>query len=332
MTPKDPTPPGEDAGKAERLRRKAEKEARKKTRAAWPQPPERRMRQAMRRLEPVFGLLVLAALVLAWMNAGTLRSWLHLGSGTAGAAEPIAAPPTADPDAPTMQHPFAGSPAANWAAGAAGIVPPAPKAVGSLTAAQVGEALSLAKQYLVGTNLDPQVLRGARPAAALAVLAPQDRAAVLDTLAHPTAKNDPLGYLTRYNPEKLQPVGGAIKVRGSMAFSAGPAGSVAVHADYTFVYPFTEAGTNGPLVTRSIVRRIVDLTMTGSAPGTLSLVGTNTDEYNQPCDFTGGYLEPQFSDQNPSGSPGTGRPADPYNRSTPLAAPTQQGCGTVTRS
>ncbi|MFM9797358.1 hypothetical protein ACKI1M_48725, partial [Streptomyces turgidiscabies] len=69
-------------------------------------------------------------------------------------AAPTAAPGPASEEVPTIDRPFAGSPAAGWGDGEAGIVLPAAKAVGTVSKEQVAQALELTKKLLVGANLD----------------------------------------------------------------------------------------------------------------------------------------------------------------------------------
>jgi hypothetical protein len=52
-------------------------------------------------------------------------------------------------------------------------------------------------------------------------------------------------WFTRYQPGQVKLVGQVIKVRGEMTLSRGNQGSVKIHTDYTFVYPFTRACHEG---------------------------------------------------------------------------------------
>ncbi|NED92573.1 hypothetical protein G3I76_72530, partial [Streptomyces sp. SID11233] len=95
-----------------------------------------------------------------------------------------------------------------WAEGADGIDVPAARATGGMSAAEVRQALSRTKDFLVGTNLDPAVLRGERPTRALRFLDPRQRAVreyVADAFGAPApgAENDPLRLATRFDPARF---------------------------------------------------------------------------------------------------------------------------------
>jgi hypothetical protein len=253
-------------------------------------------------------------------------------------AAPTAPPPSQDPETPTLDEPFAGSPALRWADGEAGIVPPKAAPVGNLSKAQVEQALQLTRQLLIDANLDPATLRGERPETALSVIEPRqtdvhDR---LNTaLRDPDREHDPLSMFSRFDPEEARLVGDVVKTRGRMTFTAGEHASVAVHADYTFVYPVvrTDGSTQ---VTRTIVRRVLDIELSDPAryqvtSGKITVVRYLLDIGNSACDIHDGYLHPQFPTTEPTGAPATGPTTDPYDRSKELDPDGREGCGTVSR-
>jgi hypothetical protein len=109
-----------------------------------------------------------------------VRSLLPSGSAaTAGAAYPTQSVPggisvvTSASAAPT--DPFAGTAAATYPRGAAGITLPAAKAVRGFTRTRVGAALGQVRKALVAGRLERGMLVGHDPAAFLALLAPNDR-------------------------------------------------------------------------------------------------------------------------------------------------------------
>ncbi|MFJ3757213.1 hypothetical protein [Streptomyces sp. NPDC090080] len=254
-------------------------------------------------------------------------------------AAPTAAPSAVAADTPTLAHPFAGSPALRWADGAAGIVLPKATALGSIPKDRVELALGQTKKLLVGANLDPEVVAGARPDAALAVLDPR-QARVLDeldtALRHPSKAHDPLSLFSRFDPEDVMPAGKVVKTRGRITFAKGRFGGVAVHADFTFVYPVVPVDGSGE-VARTIVRRIVDTELPDPVryrvtPGRLTLVRYLEDAGNSACDVDDGFLHPQFPSQAPTGSAAPSGPSvDPYDRSRKIGEG-PEGCGTVSRT
>jgi hypothetical protein len=333
----------------ERLR---EQEARGELPPGWRTGPawqEMNGRAARRRkLWAILGVPVAVAVALVALKPSLLPGD-PFGTGESRAAEasplpeetaaPTAAPGASDPEEPTLDRPFAGSPALRWADGEAGIVLPEAEAVGPVSADRVEQALKLTKKLLVGANLDPKTVRGARPAAALSVLDPQQPELLdeLDTgLRSPGREHDPVTLFSRFDPDEVRPVGDVIKTRGRMTFKKGSHGGVAVRADYTFVYPVVRA--DGPTeVTRTIVRRVLDVELADPTryrvtPGRLLLLDYDQEIGNSSCFVYDGYLHPEFSSSASAGPSPSGPATDPYDRSKDIDQGDDDDCGTVTRT
>lgn len=252
---------------------------------------------------------------------------------------PTAAPGAVPDQVPTIDRPFAGSPALAWADGEAGVVLPAARAVGSASQERVSKALQLTRELLVGANLDPKTLRGERPAAALAVLDPKQPGLLDDIdafLRSPDRTHDPLTLFSRFDPNEARVVGDVVKTRGRMTYKKARYDGVTVHADYTFVYPVRPA-EGPPEVTRTIVRRVVDLELPDPAhydvtPGRLLLIRYDEELFNSACDVHDGFLHPQFRSAGPTGPPQTGPTEDPYDRSEGVGEGRAfDSCGTASR-
>ncbi|MFF3861934.1 hypothetical protein [Streptomyces sp. NPDC002209] len=303
-----------------------------------------------RRLKAAGAIVFIAALALI-----TIRPELVIDRVTGKAAQndraagplpaetarPSAPPSAAYPDRPTLKEPFKGSPALQWADGAAGIEVPAAEAVGGMSKEQVADALEKTKQFLVAANLDPATLRGERPAAALALLDPkleEQLSRVEGSLTAPTKENDPLHLFSRVKPAELKPAGDVVKVRGRMWVEPGKeAGQANVLADYTFVYPFVKAKPGAEQVERTVVRReitfsIADPRKWQATAGRIWLEKYDVDLANSACDVYDGYLHPLFDEDTPTGPRPSGTPVDPYDRSKSVEAGGQEGCGTVSRT
>ncbi|MFJ9355523.1 hypothetical protein [Streptomyces mirabilis] len=293
-------------------------------------------------------------------SSGTPSGGASAAALPAETAPPTAAPSSAAPDTPTLDRPFAGSPAERWADGAAAIVVPKATPVGTFTSAQVAAALKRAKTLLVGANLAPGTLRGERPESALAVLDPKQPRMLDDVnswLRAPGKKHDPLMLFSRFDPAEVRPAGDVVKVRGRMTFKAGAHASVAIHMDYTFVYPLIQAskaskapgtaetsgaptegsGGGSTEVARTIVRRVLDLELLDprkyqATPGKLSITRYDQDFGNTACDVHDGFLHPQFDSAAPPGAPPTGPTTDPYDRSRDIEHSGTETCGTVSRT
>ena len=316
-----------------------------RTGPAWQEMNGRAARR--RRVWPVLGVLVAGSVAVVAMKPSLLPGdpFGAGGSDPAAAsplpvetAAPTAPPSSADPEIPTAAHPFAGSPALRWADGEAGLVLPKATPVGSLSEAQVRQALELTRTLLTDANLNAATLRGRRPATALSVIEPKqkDLLALLNTsLRTPDKKHDPLAMFSRFDPSEAKLVGDVIKTRGRMTFKAGEQASVAIHADYTFVYPVQKADGSKE-VTRTIVRRVLDIEMSDPAKYTVTRGKIAVRRYDQEvgntaCDVYDGYLHPQFDSDAPADASPTGPTTDPYDRSKGIDDQRTEGCGTVSR-
>ncbi|ANW22130.1 hypothetical protein [Streptomyces clavuligerus] len=309
-----------------------------------PAAPRRRRRTA----RYAAGLTVCAALLAVALFPDRVTGWFG-GGATTAAGEPLPAeterptqpPPTGPAQRPTPDEPFRGSPAERWASGADGIALPGARATGWMSTAQVGRALERTRDFLAASNLDPGVLRGERPARAIALINPRQR----DTAEYlsaafraPDEKNDPLLLFTRFDSDRVRPVGDEVRTRGRVTYEEGDRGALRVTTDVTYVYPVTRVPDGGEVV-RTIVRREVVLEWNDPAkvitkPGTFSLVSYSVDTTNGGCGAVVGLLTPEFGGR-PAGV-GEGPAVDPYDRGTSMAelARTTDGeeCGAATRS
>jgi hypothetical protein len=256
-------------------------------------------------------------------------------------AAPTAAPSAVDPETPTLDRPFAGSPALSWADGEAGIVLPKATAMGVFSKDRVQLALQQAEKFLVDANLDPKTLAGGRPTTALAVLdplQPQMISRLKTSLSAPDETHDPLLYFSRFDPKDVRLVGDVVKTRGRITFEKGEHSGVLIHADYTFVYPVVR--TDGsPEVTRTIARRVIDFELLDPAryqvtSGRLSVKHYDSDFGNSACDIYDGYFHPEFPSTEPTGAAPTGPTEDPYDRSKDIGGSDadEATCGTATRT
>ncbi|WP_323186579.1 hypothetical protein [Streptomyces sp. NBC_00878] len=269
------------------------------------------------------------------------------GAGTQSAAplpDETAAPttaPAAAPGTPTLDKPFAGSPAERYADGAAGIVLPEAKPVGSFSKAHVARALAQTKSLLVDANIDRETLLGGTPETVLDKVLDPKQPEMLDDarswLRKPGKDSDPLWLFSRFDRDEVRLVGDVVKTHGRTTFKAGRDGALAIHADYTFVYPLAPADPESIEVTRTIVRRVIDLELADPAkyevtPGKLAITRFDQDLSNTACDVYDGFLHPEFDSTGPTGAPPTGPTTDPYDRSRDIGQSRTESCGTVSRT
>lgn len=326
---------------------------------------ERRLRRRSQ-FRGLLGVLLVVVLLLIALSPSRAWSWVTGKGGhhSSAAAQPIpttqapetaaptAAPPSVDPDLPTLQRPFAGSPAQAWGNGADAIVLPSAARYGVSSKTAVATALRQAKDFLVDANLDPAVLAGGRPDKALALIDPAATQSLADLrayLAKPTQKQNTSNLFSRFAPAEARVVGSVVKVRGRMTVRKGEMGGVRIDADYTFVYPLRQARDQSasPEIARTIVRRTLTFELPDPnrwqhTPGKLALTRWNGDIGNSACGIYDGLLHPEFphaAEPTPTGTAsGTPRPTpkgpatDPYDRSRPLGWGQTGDCGRVSRT
>ncbi|MDQ0950221.1 hypothetical protein QFZ24_004144 [Streptomyces phaeochromogenes] len=319
-----------------------------RTGPAWQEMNGRAARR--RKVWTIIGVVLAIALAVVAMKPSLLPGD-PFGTGTdegTQSANPLpdetAAPtnaPSGAPGTPTLDEPFAGSPAVRYADGAAGIVLPEATPVGAFGKDQVAKALAQTKSLLVDANLDRKTLLGGTPETTLdKILDPKQPDMIDDArswLREPGKDSDPLWLFSRFDPDEVRLVGDVVKTRGRTTFKAGKDGGVAIHADYTFVYALAPADPDATEVTRTIVRRILDLELLNPAtyevtPGRLSVDRHDQDLANSACDVYDGFLHPQFDSADPTGAPPSGPTTDPYDRSRDLGNSGTEECGTVSRT
>ncbi|MGX2993705.1 hypothetical protein JNUCC64_05315 [Streptomyces sp. JNUCC 64] len=283
------------------------------------------------------GVLAALALAVVAVDPDRVVGWFDGGSDTADAKTSTTTPTG---PRPTLEEPFRGSPAERWASGAAGIPLPPAKATGWMDERRVERALGRSRDFLAAANLDPVVLRGERPARAVALVNPRQRdvrGLLTTAFDAPDGKNDPLLLFTRFDRERARLVGDEVRTRGRVTFREGEHGALRVTADVTFVYPVTPADGGGEVV-RTVVRREVvmdwhDPAKVDTEPGTFSLVSYAVHTTNGGCGPTTGFLTPAFGTERPRSGGGPG--IDPYDREAPVRTGdgrSEEQCETATRS
>lgn len=287
-------------------------------------------------------LVLVGLLVLVLTDPGRFRSVLDVGSAKAPTAsendDPVAEPVTGPRNTPPAEsskividpaHPFAGSPAADYPAGIAGLRMPAAKQAGAFSAKEVALALDLTRRYFAATRLDPKVIAGQYPTGVFALFEPHGRE-LLDPLRrglrHPTAKDDPTLYVTRFDPRHDVLHGSVVKVNGTATVRVGTPDQLIVGIDVLVVYA-TRRVDGPPEVTRVVLRQQQDLHTfhhngRNMTPG-LIWPGASGLEWSGVTCETDGYTNPQYPSEwqstvGPSGD-------DPYDARQPLDG--ELGCG-----
>lgn len=338
--------PQEPSARARMVTRRLREEAEAPTGWRTHQPPRRRRGKGWYAV----GLLLAIGLLVVALNPGRVVGWFGGGNGNgegkAGAGGGgRSASPAAQPalQLPTVAQPFRGSPAAQWADGKAGISMPAAQATGWMTKAQVAHALDQSLDFLASASLDPDVLRGERPKAAIALINPHQRDVqdyLSAALREPSKDNDPLLLFSRFAPTKVRLVGDVVKTQGRITFREGKRGALEVTSDVTYVYPVVRAAEGSDEVARTIVRRETVMSWDDPAKvitkrGTFSLLSYKVDASNGGCGNVTGYYLPQFAADRAADGSGKGPEVDPYDRSKSMDARMQEAdgvdCGIATR-
>lgn len=140
---------------------------------------------------------------------------------------------------------YAHSPAAQFAVGAEGIPLPASRSTAHFSDSQVVAALTAAKDYIVRSSLDPDVIDSSDVQAARALIDPGQLDQFDQSFEHPSAdgRHAPTGWLVRLDPARAELADRKVRVQGSLQAAETDASTLEVTADHTFVYALRPTGT-----------------------------------------------------------------------------------------
>ncbi|MFG2996803.1 hypothetical protein [Streptomyces sp. NPDC048340] len=160
-----------------------------------------------------------------------------------GRAEPLSS--TVVPLAPSVTVPggrpadlYAQSPAAQYRVGAAGITLPGVRRTHHFTESQVLVALTVAKDYLVQSSLDPDVLSSAASRPVRVLLDPDQLAQFDRSMLSPTGdgRHAATGWLVRFDAGAAVVADSRVRVSGTLAVEEVSPEVLEVTTDHTFVY------------------------------------------------------------------------------------------------
>ncbi|MEV5434758.1 hypothetical protein AB0K80_01800 [Streptomyces sp. NPDC052682] len=136
------------------------------------------------------------------------------------------------------------SPAAQFRIGAEGITLPASRRTAHFSDSQVVTALTTAKDYIVRSALDPEVLLGGKVRPARVLLDPDQLDQFDESFARPAAdgRHAPTGWLVRIDPSRAELADRKIRVQGTLQAAESDAATLEVTADHTFVYALRPVG------------------------------------------------------------------------------------------
>ncbi|MFL5998467.1 MAG: hypothetical protein ACJ736_29950 [Streptomyces sp.] len=224
---------------------------------------------AVRRRPPLRRGLSRQALILFLLIALAFGTAIYMGvrhpyqnSAVRRPAEPLRmtviplAPAGKVPGHADAEYLYGHSPAAQYRVGAEGIPLPASRRTAHFSDSQVVSALTTAKDYIVRSSLDPDVLVGDQ-VRAVRVLLDTDQLDQFDqSFAHPAAdgRHAPTGWLIRFDPAQTRLADHRIRVQGSLQAAETDSSTLEVTSDHTFVYALRSAAA-GAEVSLFTVRR-----------------------------------------------------------------------------
>ncbi|MFE1175897.1 hypothetical protein [Streptomyces sp. NPDC058773] len=138
----------------------------------------------------------------------------------------------------TPEDLFAHSPAANYRIGAAGVNLPAVSRTEHFSDGQIVSALTIAKDYLVRSSLDPDTLTGGSVRPVRLLLDTRQLDQFDRSLARPddNGHHAATGWLVRFDPQQTRLADREVRVNGTLSASELSPDALDVTADYTFVY------------------------------------------------------------------------------------------------
>ncbi|MET9665813.1 hypothetical protein ABZY19_10620 [Streptomyces sp. NPDC006475] len=142
---------------------------------------------------------------------------------------------------------FARSPAAHFRVGASGISFPGARPTRNFSESQVMTALTIAKDYLVQSSLDPDVLTGGAVRPVRLLLDPDQQMQFDRSMSTPVADGHhaATGWLVRFDPAKVALADPEVRVRGTLRTAEVGPDALEVTSDHTFAYALRPAVTNG---------------------------------------------------------------------------------------
>ncbi|PWK73663.1 hypothetical protein BCL76_102696 [Streptomyces sp. CG 926] len=185
-------------------------------------------------------VLLIATAFAAAVYMGLRNPYLPPAGGPAQALTSTVVPlaPTTDVPGGRPADLYAKSPAADYRVGAAGITLPAVRRTHHFTEAQVVAALSIAKDYLVQSSLDPDILTGAASRPVRVLLDPDQLAQFDRSMTAPSGdgRYAATGWLVRFDPATAVVADSRVRVSGTLAVEEVAADMLEVTSDHTFVY------------------------------------------------------------------------------------------------
>lgn len=227
---------------------------------------------------------------------------------------------------------FEKGPAARYRTGGDGVTLPAARRTEHFSASQVTQALTAAKEFLVASSVNPDVLLGEETREVRGLLDPAQLAQFDQSLERPAddGLHAATGWMVRFDPERVALADTKVRVDGSMQVREGPAEALLVVTDHTFVYavqPATAAPDDALPVLFTVRRELrMQFDRTALREAHLTLVQSAAEVGPQRCAVDGAeFFQPVLAGAGAGGAEdgqegGDGQPGgtDPYDRERPV--------------
>ncbi|MGW1257066.1 SCO2583 family membrane protein [Streptomyces sp. NPDC002513] len=212
--------------------------------------PAVRRRPALRRGLPRQALVLVLLIALAFGTALYMGVRHPYQAPKAQLVEPLRmtvtplAPQSAVPGATDPETLYDHSPAARFRIGAEGFTLPAVRRTAHFSESQVVAAVTIAKDYLVESSLDPDVLTGDAVRAVRVLVAPEQLEQFDQSFHRPVAdgRHSPTGWLVRFDPARVQLADHRIRVEGTLEAVEPTSDALEVTADHILVYAVKPTG------------------------------------------------------------------------------------------
>jgi hypothetical protein len=288
---------------------------------AYPLPDQPRRKRRGSGSARVVSVLVVAVLGLVMYAGGKHGQATQISINTPE-TYPSPSQSFANPD----DNYFVGSPALDWSNNEAGFSIPAATALNGVSESDIAAGYKELEELMVAGNLNTTVLDGGSVYDFTKLLDPKsDMGSNLQTwIAHPSAKNDPVELVTRFEPANTRLLGQTVKVRGSMTAKADTQShSVLLTADYIFVYAVGPASGASDEDTRVVMHRTVQIQAVDpayfqSTAGKIWITQYSYSVGNSDCYNYNGFVDPAFGGDG--GAPNDAGTVDPYATGNLLTA------------
>ncbi|MEU6093576.1 hypothetical protein [Streptomyces sp. NPDC047079] len=213
---------------------------------------------AVRRRPALHRGLSRQALILVLLIALAFGTAIYMGvrhsyqAPNAQLAEPLRmtviplAPQSAVPGSTDPEALYAHSPAAQFRIGAKGFTLPATRRTAHFSESQVVAAVTTAKDYLVASALDEDVLTGDAVRSVRVLVDPEQLAQFDQSFYRPAAdgRHSPTGWLVRFDPSQVRLADRQIRVQGTLDVAESSSDALEVTADHTLVYALKPTGSD----------------------------------------------------------------------------------------